>query len=134
MKSSGRVPCEENRRRLAFSLIGTLVATLAIVSLAPPAVATTAHVLTLDGNGSLIIGNEPALNPTGGITIEAWVRPTADEFPYAIVDKNFQDGYWLGLTTQSRIRYYANGPPFRDGNRRLPLARWSHVAVYEKPQ
>jgi hypothetical protein len=109
---------------VAFLLCGTLVA--------PPraAHATTPNVLGLNGSSWLRIENAPDLNPTGGITIEAWVRPTTwSSFP-TIVGKHFTEGFWLGLTTTGRIRFYTHGMgTHRDGARSVPLARWTHVAV-----
>jgi hypothetical protein len=93
--------------------------------------ATTGATLTLDADGShLRVANAPALNPTGGITIEAWIRPTSfDDFP-TIVGKQFSTGYWLGLNGVGRIRYYASGSgTSRDGVRAVPLGQWTHVAV-----
>jgi hypothetical protein len=98
---------------------------------APRADATTAATLALDGGGSyLSVPNAPDLNPTGGITIEAWIRPTSfTGFP-TIVGKSYLDSYWLGLSTTGRLRYYTHGTgSSRDGVRPIPLGQWTHVAV-----
>jgi hypothetical protein len=103
---------------------------LAVLS-APAARATTGATLALAGDGSyLSVANAPELNPVGGITIEAWIRPTSfDGFP-TIVGKSFGSSYWLGLTTGGRLRYYTRGSgSSRDGVRVLTLGRWTHVAV-----
>jgi len=101
-----------------------------IVAAALDAGATTNGILGLDGSSRISIANAPELNPTEGITIEAWIRPTSfSGFP-TIVGKSFQSGYWLGLTNSGRVRYYANGSSgFTDGLRVLPLSQWTHVAV-----
>ncbi len=98
---------------------------------APEAGATTGATLTLDGDGShLNVANDPALNPTGGITIEAWIRPTDVAGYPTIVGKSFGNSYWLGLTPGGRLRYYTRGgSSFRDGVRVIPLGAWTHVAV-----
>ena len=97
-----------------------------------PVQATVDGTLTLDGPSSpdwLQVDNAPELNPTGGITIEAWVRPTANSGCYTIVGKSFGDGYWLGLCS-GKIRYYTNGSgSSRDGVKPIPVGEWTHLAV-----
>lgn len=93
--------------------------------------ATTGATLTLDADGSyLLVEPAPALNPTGGITIEAWIRPTSfNDFP-TIVGKDYTSSYWLGLTSVGRLRYYTRGTfSSRDGVQAVPLGQWTHVAV-----
>lgn len=107
------------------------IALCLVAVLAARAHATTGGTLALAGDGShLGVSNAPDLNPTGGITIEAWIRPTSfGGFP-TIVGKSFASSYWLGLTGTGRLRYYTRGAgSSRDGVRGVPLGQWTHVAV-----
>lgn len=113
-------------------MIRRLLPVLALATLTIPAWGTVDGTLTLDGPSSpdwIQVPNAPGLNPTGGITIEAWVRPTQNSGCYTVVGKNFGDGYWLGICA-SRLRYYTNGGgSSQDGLRPIPLGEWTHVAV-----
>jgi hypothetical protein len=64
-----------------------------------------------------------------GVTISAWIAPASfSGFP-TIVSRNYQESFWLGLTPSGRLRFYPTGGGFVDGNRVLPLDRWTHVAA-----
>lgn len=93
--------------------------------------ATSNKILSLDGVDDIInVPNAPELNPTAGITIEAWVRMrTLKNGCSAIVGKDFQNGYWLGICS-GKLRYYTNGTgTAKDGNATIPIAEWTHIAV-----
>ena len=91
--------------------------------------------LNLDGSGDYIsVPNAPELNPSGGITIEAWVRRTNATGCETIVGKNFVEGMWLGFCTSTapagRIRFYTNGAATsQDGVHGVPAGSWIHIAV-----
>ncbi len=112
--------------------IAWYAAVAVVAGLASPqgAFATTPDTLSLDGVGDFLqVPNAPDLNPTGGMTVEAWVRPTADPGAPTIVGKDFATGFWLGLVDR-RIRVYTDGlGTQRDGDRQLTLGRWTPVAV-----
>ncbi len=77
----------------------------------------------------VVVEHDPALNPSSGVTIEAWVRPTTISNCQTIVGKGFQTGYWLGLCN-GRIRYYSNGTGTRrDGNSAVSTGAWRHIVV-----
>lgn len=113
-------------RQLLLPILCLLVG--ALVPL--PAAATTPGTLDLDGDGErVVVPNAPALNPTGGVTIEAWVRPRTTSGCQTLVGKDFQTSYWLGLCS-GRVRYYTNGSGTSlDGSAVLPIGSWTHVAV-----
>ena len=92
---------------------------------------TTPDTLVLDGNDNrVVVPHHDSLNPVSGITIEAWIRPTAaSQFP-TIVGKDFWTGTWFGLNESGRLRYYTNGiGTYEDGTDVIPLGQWTHVAV-----
>jgi hypothetical protein len=95
-----------------------------------PAAATTPATLRLDGlDDRVVVANAPELNPSGAITIEAWVRPLRLEGCQTIVDKASVVGYWLALCN-GRIQFQPSGVlTERTGHLTVPLGEWSHVAV-----
>ncbi|MEO1576852.1 MAG: LamG domain-containing protein, partial [Pseudomonadota bacterium] len=81
------------------------------------------------GTDRVVIPNAPALNPSGAVTLEAWVRPTTTSGCLTIVGKNYTTGYWLGLC-DGRIRYYTNSFGSQlDGSGTVSVGEWTHVAV-----
>lgn len=97
---------------------------------------TTANTLLLDGTGDYIsVPNAAAFNPSGGITIEAWVRRTSTDRCETIVGKDSSSGYWLGFCHNAELgrnvlRFQPNGPASaQDGSLTIPAARWTHIAV-----
>ncbi|HMN29358.1 MAG TPA: hypothetical protein PKE45_14505, partial [Caldilineaceae bacterium] len=90
----------------------------------------------LDGAGDYIsVPNAVAFNPSGGITIEAWVRRTSTDRCETIVGKDISSGYWLGFCHNDELgrnvlRFQPNGPASaQDGSLTIPAARWTHIAV-----
>ena len=66
----------EFRQSLSLPAAGAL-ALLVLLSANAPTMATVPGTLRLDGSptsDAVIVANAPELNPTGGITIEAWIR------------------------------------------------------------
>jgi hypothetical protein len=75
------------------------------------------------------VPNSTAISPTTAITMEAWIYPRSyTNFP-TIAGKNFQTGYWLGLTTTGGIRFYPRAGNAVDAPARAPLFQWTHVAA-----
>lgn len=120
-------------------VMAAAVAVLLATFGAAPASASSPYTLRLSGydplvltddNARLVVKDAPSLNPRSGITIEAWVRPLDFSQNPTIVGKDFINGYWLGLGTAGRTRFYPGGSTSaRDGNTPLPTHEWSHVAV-----
>jgi hypothetical protein len=86
-------------------------------------------------NGSLQIPNSAALNPTGAITIEAWVSlslPSANQTCRSLVGKNYVQAYWLGTCTVgsvTELRSYVSGTSSVKTGGIVPNGLWTHVAV-----
>jgi hypothetical protein len=91
---------------------------------------TAASTLYLSGSGYLNVPNAAALNPSGGLTVEAWVRRidtgTACQ---AIAGKGYQTGLWLGICG-NKLRFYSNGALSSfDGATAFASGEWTHVAA-----
>ena len=87
--------------------------------------------LTLSGptNGYVNVPSTPDLNPSGAITIEAWVA-VSDANGTAcstIVGKNFQQAYWVGLCGHT-LRSYIQGTSTQLNGGTLDSG-WHHIAV-----
>lgn len=96
----------------------------------PDVADTAASTLYLSGSGYLNVPNAPALNPSGGFTVEAWVR-RIDTSPacQTIVGKGYQTGFWLGICN-NRLRFYSNGSSSSfDGATAFVSGEWTHVAA-----
>ncbi len=90
--------------------------------------------LNSDATERVIVEQDPRLNPSAGITIELWIRPSSLDASgcETLVGKGFQSGYWFGTCNSGRLRYYANGDESLaavDGTGLLPVGEWSHAAV-----
>jgi hypothetical protein len=126
-------PARHGRKNLLSpAALATTRATLAVLLLnaATLAGATGSGTLRIDGPPStqrVVVANASALNPTGGVTIEAWVRPLSTSGCQTIVGKHLPTGYWLGLCDGS-VRYYT-GAAGVTGARLLQVGEWQHVAV-----
>lgn len=90
-------------------------------------------VLSLNGSSYLSVVYHDALNillTNGGtVAFSAWVRPTASGTEMSIIGNDRSMGYWFGLNSQGKLRYYPNPQNFYDGNATIPLNTWTHVAV-----
>ncbi len=127
-----------SRQKPPFVLLFVTVLLLSTLPAQPPIASATAP-STLDLNGIsgtyIRVPNHPALNPSGAITIEAWVRRTYSERCETIVGKDFRTGYWLGFCGDgfagtSTLRFFTNGRlTGSDGGKVWLAGEWSHVAV-----
>jgi hypothetical protein len=90
---------------------------------------------TSSGNGYLGIPHDPALNPTGAITIEAWVsfNTSGGQSCRSIIGKNYLQAYWVGGCRQpdgtATLRSYLRGSASQVNGGVIPADRWTHVAV-----
>jgi hypothetical protein len=91
---------------------------------------------TSSGNGYLGIPHDPALNPTGAITIEAWVSlvPGGGQTCRSIIGKDYTQAYWVGACKQADgtnvLRSYTRGNGSRVNGGIIPSSgQWTHVAV-----
>ncbi|MCL6509690.1 MAG: LamG domain-containing protein [Anaerolineae bacterium] len=96
----------------------------------PDAADTAANTLYLSGSGYLNVPNAPALNPSGGLTVEAWVRRIDTSMScQTIVGKGYQTGFWLGICG-NKLRFYSNGSLSSfDGATAFVSGEWTHVAA-----
>jgi len=94
-------------------------------------------------NGYINVPDSSALNPTGAITIEAWINVTipAGQQCISIAGKGWTEAWWLGVcqlgpnqVVRSYVRGYdgtngsVNGKINRDAGI-VPPGQWTHVAV-----
>jgi len=91
---------------------------------------------TLDAsNGHLEIPSDPALNPTGAITIEAWIEadvPSPGQSCRSLVGKDYHQAYWVGYCnsgTGARLRSYTHGTSSLKDGGIIPNGTLVHVAV-----
>jgi hypothetical protein len=119
--------------------LGALLAALALVAIFSPAVQAQPFEswLNISGSNSYVkVPASTALNPTGAITIEAWVNVTDPGGCSSIIGKNWKQAWWVGIcghTLRSYLRGYNNSPAagpnsFRDAGD-LPPGVWTHIAV-----
>ena len=79
------------------------------VPASPEAIPSSGVVLELDGTDEYVeVPHDLALNPTGSLTLEAWVWRDDDSRCETIISKGFQTAYWLGFCS-NRIRFYPAG-------------------------
>lgn len=68
---------------------------------------------------------------SNGVTVEAWIHPTSfSGFP-TIAGRDYETGFWLGLTPEGHVRFYPKGGigEFVDTRDPIPLDQWTHVAA-----
>lgn len=125
------------RRRIRSTAISALLGGLALC--APVTAQPFGAWLSLDGSpahGYARVPSSGALNPTGAITVEAWVSISnnpAGEDCRSIAGKNWTQAWWLGLCNvggKPTLRSYLKGAAssFNAGQIE-PNGRWTHVAV-----
>jgi len=119
------------RRALTLAAVAIVFQLLFIdwpVVARPPAAVGDAA-LRLDGAGHVAVPHHPVLNPSGALTIEAWVRRLEASRCETVVGKNFRVGYWLGFCGD-KIRFYTNGTgSSATGSNIVPPGVWTHIAV-----
>ncbi len=69
------------------------------------------------------------LEGNSAYTIEAWVRPASYTGAPAIVGNDWANGFWLGLSTTGRLRFYPRAGERVDSRSVIPLDTWTHVAA-----
>lgn len=114
------------RSKLPF-LVAGLAFLLASASQAQPFGAW----LTLAGSpthGYVQIPHSAALNPTGALTIEAWVAIRDDAGCSSIIGKDFQEAYWIGICGTT-LRAYLKGSGSLHDAGTVPANKWTHIAV-----
>lgn len=87
---------------------------------------------SFNGTDSYVaVPDNPELNPTSAVTVEAWIKPTDYGSCGTIYGKNWQQSIWFGFNCGPRLRFYpGRGAGSRlDGNTVIPLNQWTHVAA-----
>ncbi|MEO8505355.1 MAG: LamG domain-containing protein [Acidobacteriota bacterium] len=123
------------RLRVSFGigLVAVAAALGAVPATAQPFVAWM--VVSGPTNGYIEVPHSPALNPTSGFTLEAWVNVTDPGGCSSIAGKGYQSAWWVGIcgtTLRSYLRG-SSGPAgtefgLRDAGK-IPPGQWTHVAV-----
>ncbi len=83
------------------------------------------------GHGYVEIPHSTALNPTGAITFEMWVRlntPFTGQSCRSLIGKGFTQTYWIGVCGSTLRSYIKGGASARDGGT-IPANTWTHIAV-----
>jgi hypothetical protein len=129
------VNCETPRRGL---FLGALLAAFGLATILSPAAQAQPFGAWLTMNGSsgyIQIPHSTALNPTGAITIEAWVsstNSTVAEDCRSIAGKDYTLAWWIGQCTvggQPVLRSYMRGGGSSKNGGVIPRGQWTHVAV-----
>ena len=68
------------------------------------------------------------LNPSGAITIEAWVGINTAGACKSVIGKNYTTSYWVGVCGNTLRSYLAGTPSLKDGGV-VPTTEATHIAV-----
>lgn len=115
-------------RRLVFPVVGALAIFLAVQRPAPAQ--PFGAWLTLTGDpthGYVQIPHSSQLNPTGAITLEAWVALNSVSGCRSIIGKDYVQAYWLGVCDGQLRSYFRNGSSRTGGV--VPTNQWTHLAA-----
>ncbi len=108
------------------------LATLAGLLLAAAAGAQPYKSFLITANGThsgYLVSPFAALNPTGQITVEAWViHDIASGSCQTIAGKGYKEAWWLGICG-NQLRSYIKGVNSAQTVGDIPLGQWTHVAV-----
>jgi hypothetical protein len=126
----------ERAFHLSVRAIAFLIGLLALLLLLPAAAGAQpfgAWAIFSETTGNYIsIPHSAALNPSGAITIEAWISlntplpgPSAC---WSIFGKDFLTSYWVGVCGTSLRSYLAGNTTFFDAGT-IPTNQWTHIAV-----
>ena len=93
---------------------------------------TNNFVAEFNGTNSYIaVPNRVDLNPTQGITLEAWVNPSAiGPSDMAVIGKNFQTSYFLAIHPTGRVEFCPAGANIfvSKVSSKIPVGQWTHIA------
>jgi subtilisin-like proprotein convertase family protein len=82
-------------------------------------------------NSYIAVPNYAELNPTLGITLEAWVNPSAiGPSDMTIIGKNFQTSYFLAIHPTGRVEFCPAGANIfvSKASSKIPVGKWTHIA------
>ena len=78
--------------------------------------------------GWVEIPHSPALNPTGGFTVEGWIAVASSSGCDSIIGKDWQTAWWLGVCNNT-LRSYIRGSSSQRNGGIIPNGEWTHIAV-----
>jgi hypothetical protein len=84
------------------------------------------------GSSYIAVKHSPSLAPTSGITIEAWIYPTAFPSDAILVEKNYRTSYSLHLrrrTPAAVLQLGFNSTHYVTGGTKIPANTWTHIAA-----
>jgi hypothetical protein len=108
-----------------------LAAALALAAAAAQAQPFQFYLGTNNGTASgFAVPHNALLNPTGQITLEAWVYHTSSIGPECanIAGKGYKEAWWIGICS-NQLRSYIKGASSLRTVGAIPVNRWTHVAV-----
>jgi Peptidase family C25/Concanavalin A-like lectin/glucanases superfamily/PQQ-like domain len=125
------------RKSFQISLVLLLLLTnLPLLRQIGPSAALAAagqNALVLGGSSYISVPNSAALNPSSGITIEAWVKRSDASRCETIAGNNYIQSYWFGFCAGlagNKLRFYTHGSGSAvDSVGGVPANIWTHVAV-----
>ncbi len=115
-----------------FPVVFGIVTALALVAPRSAAAQPFGAWLLLNGtNGYVEVPSAPALNPTSGITIEAWVDVSDANSGEcsSIIGKDWLNSYWVGICGHTLRSYLRGGVTDRRDGGTLSGSEWDHIAV-----
>jgi subtilisin-like proprotein convertase family protein len=93
---------------------------------------TENYAASFNGFSSYVsVPNSSGLSPSSAVTLEAWVFPTQLLLTtMAVIGKNYQTSYFLGIQTSGRVVFYPKGgSSFRSRiSSVIPVNQWTHIA------
>ena len=107
-----------------------LALVLLLQALSAPTEAASLRSIHLFDGGHFAVPDHPDFAPSGGFTIQAWVRRMTSTGYQTILGKDAGTAIWLGLTPGGKVRLHTRGFGTQlEGNGTIPLERWTHIAV-----
>jgi ELWxxDGT repeat protein len=92
-----------------------------------PGVETQTQAFAFDGEDDYLqLTNAPPLVTTAGISIEAWIHPTATPTYGFVVGQ--RSGPQLFIGTGNQVYFYLYGTGFLQTTSSIPLNQWTHIA------
>ena len=118
----------KRRGYMPHGILGLITAALIGLSASPVAAQPFNGFMVLDGDATdyIQIPHSTALNPTGAITLEGWVRFDAIGC-VSLIGKNFLQAFWVGPCNAFRSYTRGSGSNLDGGT--FSTGVWTHFAV-----
>ncbi|HEX9689676.1 MAG TPA: LamG domain-containing protein [Thermoanaerobaculia bacterium] len=125
-------PVSSNHTRILVLILAALALLLLLPAAAGAQPFNTWGVWNATAGIYIDIPHSADLNPTGAITIEAWVSnfPTnaGGETCRSVIGKNLTQTYWVGICGNTLRSHLAGVGSAKDGGA-VPTSQWTHIAV-----